>query len=58
MRSAVSAMLLAIVAAAGLQGCVTTQAPAIAHVHIGHATAGWQDTPGKQGLFVIAEEEK
>jgi hypothetical protein len=57
MRNTLPAAIVATFAALGLQACVTTKAPAIAHVHIGHATTGWQDTPGKQGLFVIAEED-
>ena len=31
--------------------------PTIAHVHIGHALTGWTETPGNQGLFVVAENE-
>lgn len=38
-----------------LIGC-TTQAPSIAHVHIGHAITGAHDTPGNQGYFVLAEQ--
>lgn len=37
-------------------GC-TSQAPTISHVHIGHAMTGWHDTPGKEGLFVVAEKK-
>lgn len=33
----------------------TRIAPTIAHVHIGHVITGWRDTPGKEGLFVLAE---
>jgi len=32
------------------------RAPTISHVHIGHAMTGWHDTPGKEGLFVVAEK--
>jgi len=45
-----------VVAAMFLGGCATQQ-PTIAHVHIGHATTGWVDTPGEKGLFVVAEEK-
>lgn len=37
-------------------GC-TTQAPTIAHVHVGHAMTGWRNTPNKEGLLVTAEAE-
>jgi len=37
-------------------GCAN-QAPTIAHVHVGHALTGWRDTPGKEGLFVLAEDK-
>lgn len=43
-----------------LSGCATvvrTDAPTIAHVHIGHALTGWFDTPNKVGLLVTAEQE-
>ncbi len=38
-----------------LGGCAT-QAPSIAHTHIGHALDGWRDTPDQAGLFVTAEK--
>ena len=37
-------------------GCAT-RAPTIAHTHVGHAMAGWHDTPGKKGLFEVAEDK-
>ncbi|MBF0265759.1 MAG: hypothetical protein HQL46_10840 [Gammaproteobacteria bacterium] len=43
-----------------ISACVsnqTPQTPKISHVHIGHAMTGWKTTPGKQGLFIIAEKE-
>lgn len=40
-----------------LSACVTTQAPKISHVHVGHAMTAWRDTPEEQGLFIIAEKE-
>ena len=48
------AMLLA-ASFSGLVGCAS-QAPSIAHVHVGHAITGAHDTPSKQGYFVLAEE--
>lgn len=40
-----------------LAACVTTQAPKISHVHVGHAMTAWRDTPNEQGLFITAEQE-
>lgn len=34
---------------------VRKDAPTIAHVHIGHAITAWNETPGRQGLLVVAE---
>ncbi len=48
-------VLLAFVATAFASGC-TTQAPTIAHVHIGHAITAIDTTPGNKGYFVLAEE--
>ena len=36
-------------------GCAS-QAPTIAHVHIGHVVDGWETTPGQAGLLVAAED--
>ena len=47
---------LLVVALLGMTGC-SHRAPTIAHVHIGHAMTGWHDTPGKQGLFIVAEKK-
>jgi len=33
------------------------QLPLISHAHIGHALTAWKDTPNKQGLFIVAENE-
>ncbi len=30
-----------------LVACVTTQAPKISHVHVGHAMTAWRDTPNE-----------
>lgn len=51
-----NAFRAAVIAAALLlsQGCTTT-APTIAHVHVGHAITGANNTPNKQGYFVLAE---
>jgi hypothetical protein len=48
----VTAVLFMLAAA----GC-THQTPTISHIHIGHAMQGWYDTPGEQGLFIVAEEK-
>jgi hypothetical protein len=37
-------------------GCVRSM-PLISHAHVGHAMTAWHDTPGKQGLFEVAEKE-
>lgn len=37
-------------------GCAH-KAPTIAHVHVGHALTGWHSTPGKEGFFVVAENQ-
>jgi hypothetical protein len=54
MKQAVLWMLF-IFAIVALSGCAS-RAPTIAHVHIGHAMAGWYETPNKEGLFVLAEK--
>lgn len=48
---------IAALAALGLAACVSVQLPSIAHVHVGHAVTAWPDTPGKKGLFEIAQQE-
>lgn len=53
---AVQAILLTL-AACALSGCYTVVRPTIAHVHIGHTTAGWVDTPDKAGLLAVAERD-
>ncbi len=50
-------IILALLALSALAGCYTVVRPTIAHVHIGHTTAGWTDTPDKAGLLTIAERE-
>ena len=45
-----------IVAILAMTGC-SYRAPTISHVHIGHAMTGWHDTPGKEGLFIVAENK-
>lgn len=49
--------LLLMLAAGAVSGCYTVQRPTIAHVHIGHTTAGWADTPDRAGLLTVAERE-
>ena len=39
-----------------LSGCGRTL-PLKAHAHVGHSFTAWRDTPGQQGLFVVAERE-
>lgn len=39
-----------------VSGCAH-KAPTIAHVHVGHALTGWHSTPGKEGFFVVAENQ-
>lgn len=39
-----------------LGGC-TRALPLISHAHVGHSLTSWRDTPGQQGLFVVAEKE-
>jgi hypothetical protein len=39
-----------------LSGCASSL-PLISHAHIGHSLSAWPDTPGEQGLFVVAERE-
>ena len=50
-------LILLMLAACTLAGCYTVARPTIAHVHIGHTTAGWADTPEKAGLLTVAERE-
>lgn len=40
-----------------LSGCYTVVRPTISHVHVGHTTAGWVDTPDRQGLLSVVEQE-
>ncbi len=47
---------LFIVAILAMSGC-SHRTPTISHVHIGHAMTGWHDTPGKEGLFIVAEKK-
>lgn len=52
-----TAFLLTFLAYSGMSilcGCAT-HTPTTAHTHIGHAMAGWPDTPNQEGLFVAAE---
>ena len=37
-------------------GCAQ-KLPLVSHAHVGHALTAWRDTPGEQGLFIVAEEE-
>ena len=40
-----------------LAGSCTTSAPLKSHAHIGHAMTTWHDTPGQEGLYVVARRE-
>ncbi len=46
-------LVLAVLVASGC----AHKAPTIAHVHVGHALTGWHSTPGKEGFFVVAENQ-
>src|ERR1700748_2925070 len=48
------AALAAVLSLLGVMGCVS-RAPAIAHVHIGHAITGVHVTPNQEGYLVTAE---
>lgn len=37
-------------------GCVNTM-PLISHAHMGHSLTSWHDTPGNDGLLVVAKKE-
>ncbi|MCU7845372.1 MAG: hypothetical protein KZQ93_16200 [Candidatus Thiodiazotropha sp. (ex Monitilora ramsayi)] len=53
MKSITICCLLCIVA---VTGC-TRAMPLISHAHVGHSLTAWRDTPGQEGLFVVAEKE-
>lgn len=57
MSSLRGAFLVTTLTMLGLSACVSVQLPSIAHVHVGHAVTAWPDTPGKRGLFDIAQQE-
>jgi hypothetical protein len=42
--------------AAGLISCAS-DAPSVAHVHVGHVISGHKDTPTQEGFFVLAEKK-
>jgi len=50
-------LLGVIVAASFFASACTSQAPTIAHVHIGHAITGHATTPNQEGFFQLAEEQ-
>ena len=39
-----------------ISGCAS-KPPTIAHTHIGHAMTAWHDTPGQEGLMVVADKK-
>ena len=55
-RALINAVILLLVSLS-MTACVTTQAPKISHVHVGHAMTAWRDTPDEKGLFITAERE-
>ncbi|MCW8928702.1 MAG: hypothetical protein OQL19_00505 [Gammaproteobacteria bacterium] len=50
-------IVIVLILSLSMNACITTQAPKISHVHIGHAMTAWRSTPDEQGLFVVAEKE-
>jgi hypothetical protein len=50
----VTSTLLIAVGLAG--GCAHIITPRISHAHLGHALTAWHDTPGQQGLLVVARK--
>ncbi|MFK7996668.1 MAG: hypothetical protein AB8B87_21205 [Granulosicoccus sp.] len=53
--SKITVLAVSTLCLAACASVVRKDAPTIAHVHIGHAITAWNDTPGKQGLLVVAE---
>jgi hypothetical protein len=47
-------LLLTLGLAAGCAHTVIT--PRVSHAHLGHALTAWHDTPGQQGLLVVARQ--
>jgi hypothetical protein len=37
-------------------GCAHRVTPRLSHAHLGHALTAWHDTPGQQGLLVVARQ--
>jgi hypothetical protein len=53
----VACVTLPLLAALGLAaGCAHIVAPRLSHAHLGHALTAWHDTPGQQGLLVVARQ--
>ena len=52
----VIALITATVISSGCQ-TVSEKQPTIAHTHIGHSLTAWKRTPGKVGLYPLAEDE-
>ncbi len=49
-------LIILIVTIALTSGCAS-KPPTIAHTHIGHAMTAWHDTPGQDGLMVVADKK-
>lgn len=56
MKNAFLTIICGLLCCAWLGGC-TRALPLISHAHVGHSLTSWRDTPGQQGLFVVAEKE-
>jgi hypothetical protein len=53
----VACVTLTLLVALGLTGgCAHMVAPRLSHAHLGHALTAWHDTPGQQGLLVVARQ--
>lgn len=53
----VACVMLPLLLAIGLAGgCAHTITPRLSHAHLGHALTAWHDTPGQQGLLVLARQ--
>jgi hypothetical protein len=53
----VACVTLTLLPALGLAGgCAHVIAPRLSHAHLGHALTAWHDTPGQQGLLVVARQ--
>jgi hypothetical protein len=56
MNLSLRVLLIPVASLICLCGC-SRSLPLISHAHVGHGLTAWRDTPGEQGLFVVAEKE-